>query len=109
MQPPACARPARLDARNLFPAGCNAILTIAVAAGCCVGAAAAAATGLFFNACRRGRQRGLTASAAAAGGACWGFVAEKYRLILFGRYPYEEQWRPLLASLLIVALLGRSC
>jgi general L-amino acid transport system permease protein len=26
----------------------------------------------------------------AAGGACWAFVHEKYRLILFGRYPYAE-------------------
>lgn len=24
-------------------------------------------------------------------GACWGVVTEKYRIILFGRYPYEEQ------------------
>ncbi|OHC70415.1 MAG: amino acid ABC transporter permease [Rhodocyclales bacterium RIFCSPLOWO2_02_FULL_63_24] len=49
------------------------------------------------------------------GGACWGVVAEKYRFILFGRYPHAEQWRPLLATgillLTIVAsglrLLGR--
>src|SRR5690348_7488848 len=27
-------------------------------------------------------------------GACWAVLADKYRLILFGRYPYEEQWRP---------------
>ena len=32
-------------------------------------------------------------------GACWGVIAEKYRLILFGRYPFEEQWRPLVASM----------
>lgn len=42
-------------------------------------------------------------------GACWGVVAEKGRLILFGRYPFEEQWRPLLASALLVALLVASC
>ena len=23
-------------------------------------------------------------------GACWGVVAEKYRVILFGRYPFDE-------------------
>ena len=40
----------------------------------------------------------------AAHGACWGFVAEKCRFILFGTYPYEEQWRPALASFLLVAL-----
>jgi general L-amino acid transport system permease protein len=38
-------------------------------------------------------------------GACWGVVAEKYRLIFFGRYPLEQQWRPLVATLLILALL----
>ncbi|MCF0252790.1 MAG: amino acid ABC transporter permease [Duodenibacillus sp.] len=42
---------------------------------------------------------------AAQGGACWGFVAEKWRLILFGRYPYDEQWRPAAATLAIVAML----
>ncbi|HSC64502.1 MAG TPA: amino acid ABC transporter permease [Caldimonas sp.] len=38
-------------------------------------------------------------------GACWGFVAEKWRLIVFGRYPYEEQWRPALATAAVVAML----
>jgi len=42
-------------------------------------------------------------------GACWGVVGEKYRLILFGRYPYEEQWRPLVATALMIALLAASC
>ena len=42
-------------------------------------------------------------------GACWGVVAEKYRFILFGRYPYEEQWRPLIATILMVCLLLLSC
>jgi general L-amino acid transport system permease protein len=42
-------------------------------------------------------------------GACWGVIAEKYRLILFGRYPFEEQWRPLLACLLMIGLIAASC
>lgn len=42
-------------------------------------------------------------------GACWGVVAEKGRLILFGRYPFDEQWRPLVACALLVALLVVSC
>jgi len=41
-------------------------------------------------------------------GACWGVVAEKYRIILFGRYPYEEQWRPLLASALLLLVIVAS-
>lgn len=40
-----------------------------------------------------------------AGGACWGFVTEKYRLILFGIYPYDEQWRPTLAIALFIVML----
>ena len=42
-------------------------------------------------------------------GACWGVVAEKYRVIIFGRYPFEEQWRPFAATLLLMALLLASC
>ena len=41
-------------------------------------------------------------------GACWGFVAEKWRLILFGRYPYEDQWRPALATGAVIAMLVAS-
>src|SRR6478672_9845285 len=27
-------------------------------------------------------------------GACWAVIPEKYRFILFGTYPFSEQWRP---------------
>ena len=51
----------------------------------------------------------LAACRAARGaGACWGFVAEKWRLILFGRYPFDAQWRPALATGLVVAMLALS-
>ena len=42
-------------------------------------------------------------------GACWGVISEKYRIIIFGRYPFEEQWRPLIATLLLTGLLVVSC
>lgn len=42
-------------------------------------------------------------------GACWGVVTEKYRLIIFGRYPFEQQWRPEIAVILLVGLLVLSC
>jgi general L-amino acid transport system permease protein len=45
----------------------------------------------------------------ASGGACWAFIHEKYRLILFGRYPYAEQWRPLAALALTIVLVLASC
>jgi general L-amino acid transport system permease protein len=38
-------------------------------------------------------------------GACWGFVAEKWRLIVFGRYPFEAQWRPAIATVAVLAAL----
>jgi general L-amino acid transport system permease protein len=44
----------------------------------------------------------------AAEGACWGFIAEKHRFILFGTYPYDEQWRSALATLVLLALWGFS-
>jgi general L-amino acid transport system permease protein len=41
-------------------------------------------------------------------GACWAVIADKYRLILFGRYPYDEQWRPAVVVLLFIALYAIS-
>jgi general L-amino acid transport system permease protein len=40
-----------------------------------------------------------------AGGACWAFVAEKFRFILFGTFPAGEQWRPSLAIAIILGLM----
>jgi general L-amino acid transport system permease protein len=37
-------------------------------------------------------------------GACWAVIADKYRLILFGRYPYDEQWRPALVVAIFIGL-----
>ncbi len=51
----------------------------------------------------------LDACHVAGSGACWGVIAEKYRIIIFGRYPFEEQWRPLVATLLLTGLLIMSC
>ena len=45
----------------------------------------------------------------ASGGACWAFIAGKHRLILFGIYPYDEQWRPLLASIILIGVIVCSC
>lgn len=46
---------------------------------------------------------------AARGGACWAFITNWYRFILFGRYPHAEQWRPTVVVLLLIALLLASC
>jgi general L-amino acid transport system permease protein len=42
-------------------------------------------------------------------GACWAFIGEKLRFILFGRYPYQEQWRPLVVVLIFVVMIAASC
>jgi general L-amino acid transport system permease protein len=50
--------------------------------------------GTDTNACRAAR--GI--------GACWAVIPEKYRFILFGTYPYDQQWRPALATFVFIAL-----
>jgi general L-amino acid transport system permease protein len=42
--------------------------------------------------------------AASHTGACWAVVTERIRFILFGTYPYENQWRPAVACLAFMAL-----
>src|SRR5882724_8707463 len=37
-------------------------------------------------------------------GACWAVIPEKFRFILFGTYPFEQQWRPAVATLTFIAL-----
>ncbi|MGD8493691.1 MAG: amino acid ABC transporter permease [Desulfobacterales bacterium] len=38
-------------------------------------------------------------------GACWSVIATKFRFILFGFFPHEQQWRPMVAILLLCGLL----
>jgi general L-amino acid transport system permease protein len=37
-------------------------------------------------------------------GACWAVIPEKFRFILFGTFPFDQQWRPALAILMFIAL-----
>ena len=58
-------------------------------------AALAAGAGRTGRSCNAVFRPDADACQAARGtGACWGVVAEKYRLILFGRYPYERAVAP---------------
>jgi general L-amino acid transport system permease protein len=41
-------------------------------------------------------------------GACWAFIADKHRFILFGTYPLDEHWRPASAIALLMLLCGTS-
>jgi general L-amino acid transport system permease protein len=52
---------------------------------------------------------GRACRAASGGeGACWAFLLRWGRFILFGRYPYEAQWRPLAVVALFAALMAAS-
>lgn len=41
----------------------------------------------------------------ASGGACWSVVTANIRFMLFGFYPHDLQWRPMLAIIILVLLL----
>jgi general L-amino acid transport system permease protein len=41
-------------------------------------------------------------------GACWSVVFNNLRFILFGFFPYDQQWRPFIAMLILFGLLGFS-
>ncbi|RWM22841.1 MAG: amino acid ABC transporter permease [Mesorhizobium sp.] len=66
----------------------------------------------FINAQWTGTDRTVCATVAQGGiqpdgwsGACWAFVNAKFGQFMFGRYPIEERWRPILVAILFVALL----
>ena len=42
-------------------------------------------------------------------GACWAVIESRGRLILFGLYPYDEQWRSTLASIAVIITIALSC
>ncbi|MBM3398391.1 MAG: amino acid ABC transporter permease, partial [Betaproteobacteria bacterium] len=42
-------------------------------------------------------------------GACWGVITEKGRLIVMGRYPEAEHWRPVIATALMLGVVVISC
>ncbi|HEX2147559.1 MAG TPA: ABC transporter permease subunit, partial [Pseudorhizobium sp.] len=67
---------------------------------------------LFFDAVWSGSNREACLTAAQGGvradgwsGACWAFVGERFEQFMFGRYPIDERWRPMLVAVLFVGLL----
>jgi general L-amino acid transport system permease protein len=66
----------------------------------------------FINAQWTGTDRTFCATVTQGGiqpdgwsGACWAFVNAKFGQFMFGRYPIEERWRPILVAILTVVLL----
>lgn len=44
-----------------------------------------------------------------AAGACWSVIAARWRVLFFGLYPFEEQWRSALACVVVIAMVVLSC
>jgi general L-amino acid transport system permease protein len=91
---------------NLFSSPTNSMMTLIMLAAVLFSLSQAttwsltnAVFGADLEACNKAR--GL--------GACWGVIAEKGRLILLGLYPQEEQWRPIVATLLMLGVVALSC
>lgn len=40
-----------------------------------------------------------------ATGACWAVIGDKYRFILFGTFPYDQQWRCAIVVVLIIGMI----
>ena len=66
----------------------------------------------FINAVWTGPDRTVCTTATQGGirpdgwtGACWAFVNAKFGQFMFGTYPVEERWRPIMVAILFVALL----
>ncbi len=52
-----------------------------------------------------GAQPIAACEAARGTGACWAVIVEKFRVMTFGTYPYDEQWRGGLVVILLTSLL----
>jgi general L-amino acid transport system permease protein len=42
-------------------------------------------------------------------GACWAFIGEKFRFILFGFFPADETWRPAVVVAVFVLMIVAAC
>lgn len=67
---------------------------------------------LFFDAVWSGADRTACLTTDQGGqlpagwsGACWPFVGSRFGQFMFGRYPYDERWRVMLAGALFLVLL----
>ena len=45
----------------------------------------------------------------AASGACWSVVTSNWKFVLFGTYPFEALWRPIIATLVLILAFVIPC
>jgi general L-amino acid transport system permease protein len=89
---------------NLFSSIPNGIITVVLLAILAKGVASFVQWGIA-NAVWLTPANDSSACRAVRGvGACWAIIPEKYRFILFGTYPFDQQWRPALSVALFIAL-----
>ena len=88
---------------NLFSSPFNSLLTLLCAAF--LAWTIPPAVGWLFTNAVWGHQPVAACDAVRGKGACWAVVWEKFRFMMFGTYPYEEQWRPGIAIVILVSLL----
>jgi len=100
--PPSQAGVRRWLRRRLFSSPLNTLLTL-LAAWLLLMTVPAMLDWLFIKAHFTGTPEACRADRA---GACWSFIADKHRFILFGTFPYDEQWRPLAATLVMIAMVA---
>jgi len=91
--------------RNLFNTPFNALLTLAVL----YAAATLIPPLLSWSVLRASWRAPDEAACRAAGGACWAFIREWFRFLLFGRFPYDQQWRPAVVIVIFIVLILASC
>lgn len=98
--------------QNLFATPKDAVLTI-LALLVLAWLIPDAVNWLFIKAVWSGADRTVCATTEQVGGiqpagwsgACWAFVQSRFSMFIFGRYPVEERWRPILVGIMLVALL----
>ena len=103
-QPPAAVRWTQRLRRQLFGSPLSSLTTLILAAPILI-------FGWWFwqwavvDAVFDTGPAGPHACRVAGAGACWAIVGEKLRLILFGVYPYGEQWRPAIAMTVLSGMV----
>ena len=97
--------------RNLFASATDGVMTI-VAILAIVWYLPAALNWLFVSAVWTGTDRMACLTTEQGGqlpagwsGACWAYVNDRFVQFMFGSYPRDELWRPLLVVAMFVALL----
>ncbi len=90
---------------NLFSGWLNTILTLlgALAIYMMVSAALPWFLNSVWNANSLSECREILEGEA---GACWGVIRDRFNQLMFGFYPHDEQWRPVLAFVLMMVAIA---